>query len=164
MTAPTPAPDEPVHLPVVEERLHVGRETVSTGALRVDVKPQQRLQTLDLDATHDDVEIERVAVNREVDAPRAPWQDGDVLVVPVYEETLVLRKQLVLKEELRLHRRRHTRHWQQDVVLLHDTVNLQRRAADGSWAPAPGPVGAGPPADGPQTGSPDGTTAVSPEP
>ena len=142
-----PDPEHPVTLPAVEERLHVSRETVATGSVRVQVQAQERVQTLELDATREDVE--RVAMHCEVDAPRAPWQDGDVLVVPVYEETWVLRKQLVLKEELRLHRRRHTRHWQQDEVLLHDTVNVQRRAADGTWAPVPGSADVSPPADGP---------------
>ena len=65
-------PEHPVTLPVVEERLHVSRETVATGSVRVQVQAQERVQTLELDATREDVEIERVAMHREVDALRAP--------------------------------------------------------------------------------------------
>ena len=54
------------------------------------------------------VNIERVSVNRVVDTIAPPRTEGDVTIVPVYEEVLVVAKQLVLKEELRITRRSST--------------------------------------------------------
>jgi stress response protein YsnF len=40
-----------------------------------------------------------------VDQPPALREEGDVLIVPVLEEVVVVEKRLVLKEELRIRRR-----------------------------------------------------------
>ena len=55
---------------------------------------------------HDEVEIERVRLDRLLDQPVEPWQDGEWLVVPVMEEVLVITKQLVLTEEVRIRTKR----------------------------------------------------------
>src|SRR5688572_22734860 len=93
-------------LPVVEEVLKVDRRKVETGAVRVRLSTTETTQPLQLDAWSERVEVERVAIGQPVAERREPWHDGDVLVVPVYEEQVVLQRTLVLKEELRLRRRR----------------------------------------------------------
>ncbi|MCA1628121.1 MAG: YsnF/AvaK domain-containing protein, partial [Acidobacteria bacterium] len=45
------------------------------------------------------VEVERVIINREVDAPVPVRYEGETMIVPVLEEMLVVEKRLVLKEE-----------------------------------------------------------------
>jgi hypothetical protein len=54
----------------------------------------------------DEVGIERVAVNQIVDQPPANRQEGDILVIPVVEEILVVQKRYMIKEEIRINRSR----------------------------------------------------------
>jgi len=54
----------------------------------------------------DDVTVERVAVNRLLDAPVETRQEGDTTVIPVMEEVLTIQKRLLLKEEVRITRKR----------------------------------------------------------
>lgn len=122
---------------LVQEQLHVGREQQATGTLRVRVVPEAQVHTLALEQWREQVDIERVPVGREVDAAVPPWQDGDVWVVPVYEEVVVVQRRLVLKEELRLQPRREREVLEQEVALRRDHVVVERQAADGSWAATP---------------------------
>lgn len=55
----------------------------------------------------DEVGIERIAVNQVVDQRPGNRQEGDVLVIPVVEEILVVQKRYMIKEEIRINRSRH---------------------------------------------------------
>jgi len=57
---------------------------------------------------HDEVDVERVAVNRAIDEVPAVRHEGDTMIVPVVEEVLVVEKRLRLVEEVRVTRRRVT--------------------------------------------------------
>jgi uncharacterized protein (TIGR02271 family) len=122
-------------LPVVEEVLEVNRRQVETGAVRVRVSAGETTHPLRLEGWSERVEVERVPVGQPVDARREPWQDGDVLVVPVYEEQVVLQRILVLKEELHLRRRREHVTEETVAVLRRDEIHAERRRGDGDWVP-----------------------------
>ena len=59
------------------------------------------------------------------------WQDGDVMVVPVYEEVMV--KQLILKEELRLIPTILAQDELLAVELKSETPVFERRDELGQW-------------------------------
>ncbi|MBK0393813.1 YsnF/AvaK domain-containing protein [Ramlibacter algicola] len=133
-------------VPVTEERLEVGREVVQTGAVRLRKEVDEVTAQLREPMAADVVDVQRVSVNRVVDQPPAVRHEGDVMVVPVIEERLVTRKELVLVEEVRLTRRRQTAVVQQDVPLRRERVVVERldpgtgrwRADDGA-DPQPNP-------------------------
>ncbi|HPU50224.1 MAG TPA: DUF2382 domain-containing protein [Burkholderiaceae bacterium] len=139
-SGPPPRSDRPadtaIDLPVIEEDIRIGREEVSTGALRVRVEQREGTVEIDLESTLYSADVQRVAVGREVDEMRPPYQDGSVLVVPVYEETIVLQRRWVLKEELRIHRTAEQRRWTEPVVVRRDHALIERRDADGTWSAA----------------------------
>lgn len=54
----------------------------------------------------EDVEVERIPVNRFIDGPVETRQEGDLTIVPVVEEVLTVQKRLLLKEEVHIRRRR----------------------------------------------------------
>jgi stress response protein YsnF len=87
-------------IPIVEEQVHVERETAETGGVRVRVQAARRTEVIDEPVIHRGLRVERVERNQVVESRREPWYEDQVMVVPVYEEVIV--KQLVLKEELRL--------------------------------------------------------------
>jgi hypothetical protein len=118
-----------VIIPVVEERLEVRAEPVETGRVAVYVVPHEHEQIVRVPLTDEHVEVERVEVNRFVDAPEPVRQEGDVTIVPVMEEVLIVQKRLRVKHELRLTRRRQTRDHEQRVALRSEEARVLRSPA-----------------------------------
>ncbi|HYZ87646.1 MAG TPA: DUF2382 domain-containing protein [Bryobacteraceae bacterium] len=62
--------------------------------------------TIDEPLASEEVEVERVAVNRIIDGPPETRQEGEVTIIPVVEEVITIQKRLLLKEEVRITRKR----------------------------------------------------------
>lgn len=99
-----PLADEEV-IPLVEEELAVGKRTVETGRVRVETRTDFVEELVKSELSSSQFDVERVAVNQVVDEAPAVKTVGDVTVVPVLEEVLVVEKRLMLKEELHITRR-----------------------------------------------------------
>ena len=69
---------------------------------RVETIPHE--QTVDVE--HDEVDVDRVTVSRDVDEMPSVRHEGDTMIVPVVEEVLVVEKRLRVVEELRVTKRR----------------------------------------------------------
>ena len=65
-------------------------------------------------------------MDRVVEAPTEIRQEGETTIIPVFEERLVMQKQLVLKEEIYITRRRTEREHEEHVVLRREEVDVQR--------------------------------------
>lgn len=87
------------------EYLNVDVKTVTTGTVTVATKVVDTEETVALPLQREEVEIDRISINRAVDQTVPTREEGDVTIVSVYEEVLVVTKQLVLKEELHIRRR-----------------------------------------------------------
>lgn len=94
-------PEEQV-IPLVEETLRVGKRTVETGKVRVRVvvEGEEHLFNEPLDRVS--VEVERTPINRHVDFIPEPRVEGEFTILPVVEEVLIVRRQLVLVEEIKV--------------------------------------------------------------
>lgn len=77
-------------------------------------------------------EITRVPVNRPVEQPPEVRTEGDVTIIPVVEERLVVERRLVLTEEI------HVRRVQAERVVS-EPVMLRRQVAEVERAPAEAP-------------------------
>ena len=93
-------------VPVVHEVLDVEKRWVENGRVRITKVVHQHEEVVDEPLLREEVEVERIAINRAVDGPVAIRHEGDVMIVPILEEVLVVEKRLVLKEELHIRRRR----------------------------------------------------------
>ena len=107
----------PEIVPVIAEHLEVvGTSQVETASVRIRKRVIEQAGDVDVHVRHDEVRIERVPVNRVVEQPSPIRREGDVTIVPVYEEVLV--KQLVLREELRITRHSKTEVRESEPVML----------------------------------------------
>jgi uncharacterized protein (TIGR02271 family) len=122
--------NESVVIPVVREDVGVARERVETGVVSVRKIVHERVELIDEPMLHDEVDVEHVAINRAVEAPEPPHEEGGVLVIPVYEEVVTVKRQWILKEEVRLRRREVQTHHRERVVLRDEQAVVERRAAD----------------------------------
>jgi len=104
-------------IPLVAERLSVGKRTVPTGRVRIRTLVDETQEWIREDLARETAEIERVPIGREVDEVPQVRQEGDVLVVPVVEEVLVVEKRLVLKEEIRIRKDRMVERAEEPVTL-----------------------------------------------
>ena len=89
-------------IPEIEERARIDKETVERTNVRITSSVRERNEVLTEALHHEEVAIERVAIDKEVDAMPSVRQEGDVTVIPVVEERVVVTRQLVLVEELRV--------------------------------------------------------------
>jgi uncharacterized protein (TIGR02271 family) len=87
-----------------EEQLVARKELHEAGEVYIRTEVEEVPGRLEVDALREEVEVEHVPVGEVVRERVDPWEDDGVLVVPVYEEQLVVTKRLVLREHLRIRR------------------------------------------------------------
>jgi uncharacterized protein (TIGR02271 family) len=122
-------------IPVAREQLGVERAEVETGRLRIDKQVEQEPVELEVPISVEELEVERVPVDRVVDQAEGPRSEGDVTIVPVYEERVIAKKQLVLVEELRVRRVRSERVHRERVERRVEHVEVSRHEPNGSGRP-----------------------------
>ena len=120
----------PVVIPVVQERLEIGKREVETGRLRVQKRVSEEEHTVDEPLMADEIIIERVPVNRFIEEPTPIRMEGETTVIPLFDERIVVEKRLVLREEVRITRRRVERRAPQIVTVRRDEVTVERVSGD----------------------------------
>ena len=124
-------------IPVVEERLEVARERVETGRVRISKSVESREVVVDDPLKRETVRVEHVPINQVVtgEVPQVR-EEGDVTVIPILEERIVTRTELVLVEEVRIHRDHSDYHDPQRVTLRKEVVAVERFGEDGNPLPS----------------------------
>jgi uncharacterized protein (TIGR02271 family) len=87
-----------------EEQLVARKDLREVGEVRVRTTVEEVPARLEVEACREEVEVEHVPVGEFVTERMTPWEEDGVLVVPVYEEQLVVVKRLMLREHLRIRR------------------------------------------------------------
>jgi len=126
-------------IPRIEEQVHVDKHTVETGRTRVRKHVHERTEHVDIPLEHEDVEVQRISVNRPVDAPVATRQEGDRTVISVHREVTVVTRQLVVVEEIHITRKVVRTHAAEDVTLLEEEVQVVRQPTPTRPDAHPGP-------------------------
>ena len=116
-------------VPVLEESLTVGKRTVETGKVRLHKTVEEFEQAIDESLAVHTFEVERVAIDRVIEARPSVRQEGTATIYPVVEERLVLAKQLVLREELRVTERAAEVRDNRVVTLKREQVDVERTPA-----------------------------------
>jgi uncharacterized protein (TIGR02271 family) len=118
-------------LPVVQETLDVETRPVETGRVRIRKIVREWEELVDPPLRREEVEIERVPINRVVEGPTPIRSEGDTLIIPLFEEVLVVEKRLLLKEELHLTKRQLETHTPQRVTLRREEAIVERITPEG---------------------------------
>ncbi len=119
-------PGEEVRIPVIQEEAVVRTREVEGGGVRVHKTVTEREEVIQQPTYREDVDVERIAIGRVVDVAPEVREEGDTLIIPVLEEMLVVEKRLVLKEELRITRRRSQQTEEARVVLREEQVQVEQ--------------------------------------
>jgi len=126
MSQVSPPPDDLRIIPIVEEVLDVQRHRIETGKVRITKIVHERAEEVNTPRVREEVTIERITLNRMVDAPVSMRQEGDILIIPLLEEVVVTEKRLMVKEELRITKRRIEEPTSQQVMLRREEVVVER--------------------------------------
>lgn len=118
---------EPIAL--VEETVAVGKRQTVTGIVRVRTETHEDVVVVDEPMLAEQVEIERVPMDRFIDRPAPMRQEGDTTVIPVMEEVVVVEKQLRLVEEIRLTKRQAIRHEPRTITVRRQDAVIERLPA-----------------------------------
>ena len=112
---------------LLEEEATVGVREVATGSVRVATRVEHFEHLAQADLQSDTVEVTRVGVGTAVvgDLPQVRTE-GEVTIVPVFEEVLFVEKRLMLKEELHIRRRTTTESVEVPVTLRRQTADVER--------------------------------------
>ncbi len=122
-------------IPIVAESLALSKRTLDRGAVRVHMTVGEREVVVDEPTAEDRVTVERVAINQPIDKPVRPRVEGDTTIIPVMKEVLLVRKQLMLIEEVRLTKTCIEVRQPQTVVLRTEEARIERVAMPDSHAP-----------------------------
>ncbi|HYF54882.1 MAG TPA: YsnF/AvaK domain-containing protein [Salinarimonas sp.] len=113
-------------IPIVEEEARIEKRVVEGGRVRVHTSVEERQQVLRETLAHEEVSVERVPIDREVSAMPDIREEGDVTVIPVVEEILVVERRLRLKEEIRIRKTRRTEAVEVPVTVRATRATVER--------------------------------------
>ncbi len=113
-------------VPIIGEEAHVGVREVERAKVRINKTVTEREEVIDQPLQTEEVTVERIVVNQPVDAPPPVRYEGDVMIVPLVEEVLVVERRLVVREELHIAKRRVEVHKPQTVVLRREEASVER--------------------------------------
>jgi uncharacterized protein (TIGR02271 family) len=115
-------------IPLVEETATIGKQEVLTGRVRVKSVTDTIEELAHADLQRETVEVTRVPIDRMVETAPGIRTEGDVTIVPVLEEVLVVEKRLLLKEELHIRRGVETETVEVPVTLRKQRAVVEREA------------------------------------
>jgi stress response protein YsnF len=121
-------------IPIVEEEARIAKRQVVSGRVIVKTTVDTEERILKEMLSLETVEVERIPINRVVDTVPQIRTDGDVTIVPVFEERLVVEKQLVLVEEVRIRRTASVENVEVPITLRKERATVER--LDGSGEPS----------------------------
>src|SRR5436853_33053 len=97
-------PAEERVLELREEQLIAHRELRDLGEVLVRTEIEAAPAQLEVEAFREEVEVEHEPVGESVTKRDEPWEENGELIVPIYEEQLVVSKRLILRERLHVRR------------------------------------------------------------
>ena len=131
MKKATPSSPSEAKIPLLEERATVTKREVTTGRVRVSTHVENIAEVARADLLSDNVEIKRVTIGQRVVGPVPQvTTEGDSTIIPIFEEVLVVEKQLFLKEEIHIRRRQETESVEVPLTLRRQRVDLERSGGE----------------------------------
>lgn len=111
-------------IPVVAEHLEIGRKSFETGRVTIRTRlvemPVERSVALERSSAR----VERMAADRIEDEQPQPRTEGDVTIIPIFEEVLLVRYRIT--GELHVHQERSVEEIQVSETLRRTEVSVER--------------------------------------
>ncbi len=125
---------ETLRIPLATEQLVAETQPVQRGTIRLHKSVETTEQRLTVPVTHEDVIIERIPADQ-YDA--TALANADETIIPIVEERLVVQKQVVTVEYVRVRKRLVTRDEEVRAPLRREVVTIQEMGTQGGPPDAP---------------------------
>ena len=96
-------------IPVIEEQPFILKRKKLTGGVRVRTVVREDEEVIDEPLASEEVEVERVPLDRWVEVPVPVRQEGDTTIITLLEEVVVVERRLRAIEEIRITKRQSVR-------------------------------------------------------
>lgn len=116
--------DQSVRIPMAEERLHLTRERIETGRVKISSMVRTEPVTVNEELTSTSVRVERIPMDILVDSAPQTRTEGDRTIMPVVEEVLVKRFRIV--EEVHIIREVTVDRYEEEVSLRRQDIAVER--------------------------------------
>jgi uncharacterized protein (TIGR02271 family) len=113
-------------VPLAQEELKVDWRKTETGRVRVKKEVFSHEEIVDEPTFKEEVHVVRVPVNKVLESPVAARHEDGTLIIPIMEEVLVVEKRLMLKEEVRVSKRRREERNPLQVTLRNEEASVER--------------------------------------
>ena len=133
--SPTNDPAASNTLKLVEEVATIAKRQVATGKVEVRTSTETFEEVVRGALRSEQVEVTRVPIDREVDVAPKIRTEGDLTIVPVLEEVLIVETRLVLKEEIHIRRLVRTDAIETPVTLRRQRAVVERLNSAGTAEP-----------------------------
>ncbi|WP_410219345.1 YsnF/AvaK domain-containing protein [Paracoccus sp. (in: a-proteobacteria)] len=131
--------DEAV-LPLIEEQLTISKNRLVTGRVRVGTQTEAVESLVPVELSDVDVDVVRVPVDRRIDTVPDIVTEGDLTIIPVVEERVVVTRELYLREEVHIRRVERRETQEVPVTIRRQTVHVERLGPDETGLAAPYPT------------------------
>ncbi len=113
-------------VPLAEERVELGTKKVVDRRVRITRSTRADEKLLETELTHQDAVIKRVLKNEAVKPGNIPQirQEGDVTIIPVFEERVEIVKYYVLTEEVHVIKNLRKETHQENITLRSQEINI----------------------------------------
>ncbi len=111
------------------EELSVSVRQGAGDTVRVSTVTSEHERLVEQELTHARIEIEIVPIGRRIDAAPPVREEGDITIMSVVEEIVVVERRLVLKEEVRIRRVRVTETHRETVTVREQDAVVTRTTA-----------------------------------
>lgn len=111
---------------LVEENVHVETHRVLTGRVRISTETELTEDIAHATLSGEQVEVTRQAIGKRVSTVPQTRVEGDVTIIPVLEEIVVVEKRLMLVEEIRIRKIATTEDVSIPVALRKQSATVER--------------------------------------
>ena len=120
-----------LRVPLAEEHVTVTKREVTTGRVVIKTLVETVQEMARADLRSEIAEVTRVPLDQLVSgAVPDVRQEGEVTIVPVFEEVLVVEKRLILKEEIHIRRRSTVEAIEEAIPVRRQSAQIERLNAD----------------------------------
>jgi uncharacterized protein (TIGR02271 family) len=113
-------------IPVIQEHVTIGKEVIDTAKVYIKKRVTEEEQTLNIPLIHEGYTVEHVSINKIVETPPSVRQEGDIVIIPVVREVVVVEKKFELVEEIHMIKTKTSIPHIQDITLIKEHVEVER--------------------------------------
>lgn len=117
-------------IPVIEETIKVDKKIVETGRVRIVKTVNEEEALVEAALLQEEVQVERVPINQYIESAPQVRYEGDVMIIPVIQEVVVIEKRLMLVEEIRVNKHQTETKVSETITLRKEEINIERIKAD----------------------------------